>query len=135
MKKFLVFGVISVLLASCEEYTSLAPSAELTFVQADRNFQFYRNAYPKGAQFELVAVAGGRKAVWVDNARASAVGGGMGGPVAMVSTNNKIGMMLDSNMCATGEMLGYSIGMTTIHQKDIYGVGERPNQDVCFTPT
>ena len=120
------------LLASCESYTSLEDNTDLKFMTADRDFRFLNAAFPKGTTFQYVAVKGGKHAVWVNTTQASAVAGGMGAPVGMLSVQNKNGMMLDDNFCSTGEQLVNSIGITTIHPWDGYSVRKKITQGVCF---
>lgn len=121
-------------IAACEEYTKLEPNNELVFLSADKNFRFQNMAFPRGTEFELVNVQGGRNAVWVNTTQASTAAGGMGAPVAIVSVQNMNGMMLDDNFCSTGDMLVNSIGITTVHPWDNYAARGSITKGVCFEP-
>ena len=134
MKKLLILGVLSLLLAACETYTSLEDNTKLKFMSADQNFRFFNNAFPKGTSFEYVQTTGGKHAVWVNTNQASTIAGGMGAPVAMLSVQNKNGMILDADFCTTGEQLVHSIGITTIHPWDGYSVRKLITRGVCFNP-
>ena len=131
MRKLILF-FLGVSLSACETYTSLEDNVPLMFLVADKDFYFQNNAYPKGTKLQYVAVDGGRHAVWVNTSQANAVAGGMGAPVGILSVKNKNGMMLDDDFCSTGEFLANSIGITTIHPWDGYGVRKKISKGVCF---
>lgn len=128
----LILCIAGFLLTACETYTSLEEDVPLMFLTADSDFQFQNDAYPKGSKLQYVGVEGGRHAVWVNSTQANAVAGGMGAPVGILSVKNKNGMMLDDEYCSTGELLVNSIGITTIHPWDGYGVRKKITQGVCF---
>lgn len=133
-----LFPVVScalMLVTGCEEYTSLQETDDIVFMKADKNFRFMGSSYPKGSRFPRVAVDGGRQAVWIDTAQASTAAGGMGAPVMAISVKNKNGMMLDENLCSTGDLLVHSIGVTTVHEWDNYVARESITKGVCFSIT
>ena len=111
------------LVALCSCSPTVSERATLTgeppmLVESTSAFIFGRDrenySVSEGQAFQMSNLGNGKRVVFITSLGASAVAGGMGAPVAMISTAIQMGVEVDQNSCTTGRLVVKEFGFVNI---------------------